>query len=668
MRSLEGADWPPEPAQEPARSSGEENLVFRQEFSTPARRTGHFHDKQVKYFPFPGKPGSSSDDPGSFLGSPQSGGTAGGRIRMNDAARRRAFGRAGWLAWFSLVALLLWLVHLDRRPQPIFADQFTHPDAAAVFVTALLPLEVSLHLPMRPSSVRVPVRVEAGQRPLELKLRITGPDGEVTESFTRIDESGLMLARVPPGPASGVDLRFSITSDARSREQAPSVLWAREPPRIPLDVRYAGKPLDAVSVLPPTGPLFLLEYVWPTRWLLALWCLVIAFAPLLRRADPRLGSAWLAGLALVATLTSAFLWQRDYTRRAAHVDADRYTESAERMAEYIVDPVARGQLSEWFREYPHASTQAVPALLVPLIVIGWPASFTYALASALATWLAWLSFRRIAVVHFGITDSHALLMTAAFACHPLMLRSVARPVTDSIGLLLVLLTLGLLLRRMRSLERRDELLLSVLVLLHPLVRPQGFGYWPFIALALVWADCIREGGWPGLARVAIRGLRVFAVPLVVLAVSYGWFGWSHNVELMLAKARRFRIDSTPGDFVASLLGVVQALPLLGLLARRPGSPRLRSDSRIQLVVAWALYAVVLLIAVRAPFWLRHFLPVLPVAFWLAGRWLTDLRGAREVLAIGLVTGLACANVAITLWQIFRLESLPPWLAALTSVP
>jgi hypothetical protein len=587
---------------------------------------------------------------------------------MSDGTDTKSLRRAGWLVWSVLVAGLLWLVHLDRRPEPIFADQFTHPDAAAVFVTALLPLELSFELPTRPSTVRVPVWIEAGQRSLELRLRVTGQGGEVADSLTRIDATGLARVPVPPGPTSDVRLDLSITSDARSRQQAPSVLWARDPPRIAVGVRYAGRPLDAVSVLPPTGPLFLLEYPWPTRWLLVLWCVVIAGLPWLRSPDARRGVAWLAALALVAALTSAFLWQRDYSRRSPHLDADRYAESAERLAAYVVDPAARPEIAEWFHDYPHASTLWVPALLVPFVLIGWPAGFAYLLVSALAAWLALLVVRRISLVHFGASAGLATLLTAAFACHPLMLRSFARPITDSVGLLLVVLTLALLLRRAGSLVRRDELMLSLLILLHPLARPQGFGYWPFIALALIWADSVREGAWPGAGRSAIRGLRVFGGPLIVLALLHVGFDWSHNLELMLAKARRFRIDSTPGDFFASLLGVVQLLPLLGLLARRPGMRPLWGDASVRLVGAWALYAIAVLIAVRAPFWLRHFLPVLPVVYWLAGRWITDLQGVRRTLGVGLVVALATANVAITLWQILRLESLPPWLAATTSVP
>ena len=107
------------------------------------------------------------------------------------------------------------------------------------------------------------------------------------------------------------------------------------------------------------------------------------------------------GLAAAATLSSALLWQRDYTRRVAHLDADRYAESAARMAAGLADPALRPAAAAWFRAYPHASTQLVPALLVPFVWLGLPASFAFMLLSALAAWLALLATWRIAVAHLG---------------------------------------------------------------------------------------------------------------------------------------------------------------------------------------------------------------------------------------------------------------------------
>jgi hypothetical protein len=249
-----------------------------------------------------------------------------------------------------------------------------------------------------------------------------------------------------------------------------------------------------------------------------------------------------------------------------------------------------------------------------------------------------------------------------------MLRTFARPVTDAVGLLLVVCTLALLLRRMRAPGARDELLLALLVLAHPLARPQGLGYWLFFAVALVLADRVREGGWPPLRVLATRGLRVFGPPALVLAALYVELDWWHNVGLMLEKARRFRLASTAGDLAAACLGIVQLLPLVALLRRREGARRLLHDPRVQLLGAWGVFAIGLLVVVRAPFWLRHFLPALPVVYWLAAAWIDDLRGRPRAIAALLLAGSAVFGVAVTVWQITHLEPLPAWIAPFVTVP
>ena len=42
-----------------------------------------------------------------------------------------------------------------------------------------------------------------------------------------------------------------------------------------------------------------------------------------------------------------------------------------------------------------------------------------------------------------------------------------------------------LLRRLRGADRAGEIALSVLLFCHPMARPQGFAYWPFVALAVL---------------------------------------------------------------------------------------------------------------------------------------------------------------------------------------
>ncbi len=571
------------------------------------------------------------------------------------------------LVFVVAAASALALIWADRRPEPFLSDQFTHADMPAVLVMARQPVELTLAPGERPSALRVPLSIGEGADPVDVAVTVADR-GAAGTRVTRVSETALARVAVPEGGRPGATLHVRLSSEAASRETAAHVLWSRDAPRRPLDVRYAGRPLADVAVLPATAPLLIVEYPWPSRWLLAVWVLPLLAAVTAWRASGSISSRAVVALALAATVSSALLWQRDYTRRAAHLDADAYAQSVEQMARFAGEPNARAEVADWFRSYPHATTQLVPALMAPFVLLGAPVGYVYMLLSALACWLSLLVVQRVATRSLGVGDGLAWGVAAAFACHPVVLRTFARPVTDGAGLLLVVCTLALLLRRLRAPGPRDELWLALLLLAHPLTRPQGFAYWPFVAVAIVWADRVREGGWPPLRETVLSGLRLFGPPLLVLAALYLQLDWWHNVGLMLEKARRFQLASTSVDFAASCAGVLLLLPLLGVLRRREGAVALRGDPRARLLAAWALFAVATLVAVRAPFWLRHFVPALPAVYWLAAMWIEDLRGRARLAAVGLLSGCAALGIGVTLWQIAHLEPLPAWLAPLLTAP
>ena len=136
---------------------------------------------------------------------------------------------------------------------------------------------------------------------------------------------------------------------------------------------------------------------------------------------------------------------------------------------------------------------------------------------------------------------------------------------------------------------------------------------------------------------------------MLLAALYLHFDWQHNVGLMLAKAQRFRLHSTPEFFLKSLAGCVQLVPLLWLRAVEK-----RREPSVALWPGWLAYGVLLLILARAPFWLRHFLPVLPAVFVLAAVGLDRMPGRERRLAYALLLVTAAANIGATAWQIHEL--------------
>ena len=557
------------------------------------------------------------------------------------------------------VALLSWL-RSDLRPAPLYRTQLTHERVPAVLVSRGSPVELQVELPRPAESLLIPGWLGEGRLP----LRITVLSGATGEELVRrrLSDSGSTRVDLPASAASVRALRIRFSSNARRAERAPRLVWAESAPGFGAEVSVGGIAVDRAEALPNTGPLMLVQYRWPTRALLWLWPLLIApFAWAWR--EPRGAMSFFALLALVATVTSVLLWQRDYSRLAAHIDADQYAKNANTMARYIGEPEERAEIREWYRDYPHATTSLAPALLVLPTLLGAPVIVSYLELSALAGFLSLLVLYRILRVELEFEERVALLATTVFGCHLLMLRSFARPVTDVFGLLLVLLTLWLLVRRLRGDVRVEEIALSVLLFCHPLARPQGFGYWPFVALAVLACDWWRAGRRPEWRAVVTAQLRIFLPPLLLLAGLHLYFDWFHNVELMVAKAKRFRIGSTPRLFAESLIGIVQLLPLLWLAARE----RLRSPAFV-LWLTWLGFNLAMVVAVRAPFWMRHFLPVLPVLFVLTAAGLEKVRGGRRNAALALLALLVVYNVSMTVYQIHQSGPLPPALAAFISTP
>jgi hypothetical protein len=557
------------------------------------------------------------------------------------------------------IALLSWL-RLDLRPAPLYRTQSPHERTPFVLVSRGSPVELTMELPRPAESLSIPVWLGEGRLPLLISVRAAASGEELVRQ--RVSESGSTRVDLPARAASVRALRIRFSSAAQRAEKAPRLVWAESAPGFGAEVSVGGIAIDRVEALPNTGPLMLVQYPWPTRSLLWLWPLLIApFAWAWR--EPRGTTSFFALLALVAAATSVLLWQRDYSRRAAHIDADQYARNASTMARYIDEPEERAEIREWYRHYPHATTSLAPALLALPTLLGAPVIVSYLELSALAGFLSLLVLHLILRVEMEFEERIALLATTVFGCHLLMLRSFARPVTDVFGLLLVLLTLWLLVRRLRRDDRVEEIALSVLLFCHPLARPQGFGYWPFVALAVLACDWWRSERRPEWRAVVAAQLRIFLPPLFLLAGLYIYFDWFHNVELMVAKARRFRIGSTPRMFAESLIGIVQLLPLVWVAARA----RLRSPDFV-LWLTWLGFNLAMIAVVRAPFWMRHFLPVLPVFFVLTAAGLERMRGGRRNAALALLALLVVYNVSMTVYQIHESGPLPPALRGFISTP
>jgi hypothetical protein len=549
-------------------------------------------------------------------------------------------------AFAALISALVAAMAADFRPPPVYQVFDPHPDRPeqAVLRDGPVALVLDLRGPM-PTGLTLPVIVPSAGLPLAIRLRDPQSGRLIAQrTVTRTGTADLDLTGIP---APFGRLRLELESQASTPDRAPRVRWSKRGPQVPYSSTIAGQPEDS-------GPLLRLHYPWPSRRWLWLWPLAgVAFILAAAREDWT--PVFIVAVSLCAGATSVLLWQQDYSWRHPHSDPDRYGLATRVLADALTRPETRADAAAFFRSYPHAHTALGPGLLSLPVALGAPLPEAYLVASALCGFASVALFFRLLRRRLEVPHPFALVGLAIFSCHLLMLRSFARPITDVFGLLLVLLLLDLILARLASVTLRDDVILSALLLAHTLARPQGIGYVPWFAAAAVFADARREGRLDP-TRAFHTLARLLVGPLFVLAALFATFGWAHNVGLMLRKAAVFREDYAPGRFVASLTGTLQLFPLTWAAAGRS-----LVDWRIGLLASWACWAVGLLVAAQAPFWMRHFLPLLPA---VAGLSAVAIAGAPPRLRSGLVALalLACAgNIAAVIHQIdARGEIAQPW--------
>jgi len=280
------------------------------------------------------------------------------------------------------------------------------------------------------------------------------------------------------------------------------------------------------------------------------------------------------------------------------------------------------------------------------IALGLPVELVYL---AFSTWCSFASLGLLFVVlrrGFRLAYRVSVLVVLLCASHLLFLRAFARPVTDALGQVLTIGSLALLVWRAREPSALQRGGLALLNVLHPLARPQGIAFVPFVTLAALVIDRRRR---TSAVRTVIE---LLVVPAAILATLVLLFGWWHNAAALVEERALFADWFTPRDFGWSLLVTVQVLPLLWVAGWRHGVDR----ASIALLV-WIIYYLGVLVAARAPFWARHFLPLLPALLVLTALAIDRTRGHLRTVGLVAVVLLAAANVGVVAHFIFDRSNL-----------
>ena len=531
-------------------------------------------------------------------------------------------------ASFAAAALaIVWGVSRDLRPGPLYATT-TFRDWLPIVRDGAVVLEWSS--PAAPSRILLPV-VTDGPEPLRVRLVDAASRLELAAWTldSRGDDDPPALLPVPASGRSPRRLRLELSSNADDDARAPRVAWASN--------RLGGKASIGDDEQADRGPLVVVEYPWPTSALVWLWALV-PIAWLVEARKPR-GIALPVALGVAALATSLLLWQRDYVRVFAHWDADDFGTYASWLARWVTTPGDRAAAADWFARYLHAHNPLGPVLVATGIAAGAPTHLAYAGVSTACSFASLLLVRRILASGLGLSPVAVAAGLTLYGTHVIVVRAFARPVTDALGEVLTVGTLALLLDRLRRPVPGQLVGLALLNVLHPLARPQGLAFIPFVTAATLAIDARTPTDRP--VPAVLRAVAVLAVlPVAVVLGLFVAFDWWDNARALHDTIGRYAAWSTADNLALTLLLTLQLLPLYWVAAGRA----LRSPASL-LLLAWTAYYVAMLVVVRAPFWARHFLPIVPSAVILTAMGLDAARGRARTFALALAAALSAANVA-----------------------
>jgi hypothetical protein len=404
-------------------------------------------------------------------------------------------------------------------------------------------------------------------------------------------------------------------------------------------------------------PVFLVQYAWPTRALQWLWPLgLITFGIAFWKPRRSTVIVFLVMTGLLCTITSLMFWQQRLGLASAHTDPDRYGRYGQFLHDYVFEADKRDEIlaNPEFLDYQHAYAAGVPAILAGLYGVFSP-QVAYAGLVAVCGFGVLLLLGHIGRNVFDLSDRQLLAGFGILASHIVFLKAFARPSTDLPGLLTVVAMIALLIWRMREAQPRQLWISALLGIALVFVRPSGPFCLLFFGIAFVVVDCVREKRLEPLKRIA-TGFAVAGPATALFAALFFFFGWSHNLEEAFVKKSEFYFGTTLTDFLVCLPALLNILPVLWIFARFRG-PLERKSAWI--IVAWIGFYIVMIIATRAPFLTRLFLPLVPffVIFALVG--IREIRcGWRRGLAYALIGATAAANIAITIW-LTTLPNLPP---------
>ena len=428
----------------------------------------------------------------------------------------------------------------------------------------------------------------------------------------------------------------------------PALRTSENNPQIPVLTKIGETELDR-------PPIFLLTYQWPTRYLLWLWPGVFILAGLAWiRRQQWWTVAFLMALGLVATITSLLFWQQTYGVLSAHQDPDRYGLVGNMFHQYVFGKENRTYLEMYIRGYPHAFVATVPFVLSILITVGLPLTIAYPFLVSVSSFAVILVLWRTAQKIFGLENQLLIACSLLAATYLPILMAFARPSTDMPGLFCVSAMLAILLWRLKESTSRQIWMAALLGIALVMVRPPGPFFLLFFGIGFVVADIIRDREM-NLLNVLRTGLLVAGPGTVIFFSLYFLFDWQHNMNLSMKKSKEFVPYHAPDYLLQRIPKLVGVLPLAWIFARWRNSLERRA---VMLLLIWAVFYFGILIAFKAPFLTRLFLPTVPVLLLLTSLGIREIGNQHPKLVYGTIIVIAAVNIGIV-GHLISLPDVPP---------
>ena len=222
----------------------------------------------------------------------------------------------------------------------------------------------------------------------------------------------------PPNNAVGDELSLRVEW---LRISPPQMVGVTMEPSVPMEVTMGTTKLSA-------SPAFLLEYAWPSRWLMLGWIAVPVILFFAMRGRIRV-EHYLAILGLAGLMTGYLAWQQGYSFFTPHFDPDSYGQYAQNMFGLLTGKLSYQEYQFWNGGFMYSHVPLTPFVVMLVHACGLPWDLAYCVVAGFSCFGVLLVGYRIVTRWMNLSANAALLTVTLLGCHMIFLKAFGRAST-----------------------------------------------------------------------------------------------------------------------------------------------------------------------------------------------------------------------------------------------